>query len=70
MVQSKISQHCFSFGAKLSPENDDPIRSGDYAYFPPQPPGSLLIWGAEWPNLKGLYKENIFMKNYIEFLNK
>ena len=23
------------------------IRSGDYAWFPPQPPGSLVIWGTE-----------------------
>ena len=27
------------------------IRSGDYAQFPPQPPGSLVMWGAEWQNI-------------------
>ena len=26
------------------------IRSGDYAQFPPQTPGSLVMWGAEWQN--------------------
>ena len=25
------------------------IRSGGYAKFPPQPPGSIVLWGAEWP---------------------
>ena len=25
------------------------IRSGDYAQFLPQPPGSLVMWGTEWP---------------------
>ena len=25
------------------------IWSGDYAYIPPQPPVSLVMWGAEWP---------------------
>ena len=29
----------------------DPIRSGDYAWFPPQPPGSLVMWGTEWPKV-------------------
>ena len=24
------------------------MRSGD-ALFPPQPPGSLVLWGTEWP---------------------
>ena len=26
-----------------------PIRSGDNAWFLPQPPGSLVMWGTEWP---------------------
>ena len=32
-----------------------PIKSGDNAEFPPQPPGSLVMWGTEWP------KCNIFI---------
>ena len=32
------------------------IGSGDYAYFPPQPPGSLVISDSV-----GLYKENTFL---------
>ena len=27
------------------------IGSGDYTKFPPQSPGSLVIWGTEWPNI-------------------
>ena len=25
------------------------IRSGDCGWFPPQPPGSLVMWGTEYP---------------------
>ena len=27
------------------------IRSGDYAQFPPQPPGSLVMRGTEWQKI-------------------
>ena len=34
------------------------IRSGDYAWFPAQPPGSLMIGVQDNQNIIGLYKEN------------
>ena len=36
------------------------IGSGEYAYFPPQPPGSLMSWGTVAKNVTGLYKTNTF----------
>ena len=46
------------------------IRSGDYAQFPPQPPGSLVMRGTEWQKKSiGLYKEITFMNDDIKFLN-
>ena len=39
------------------------IRSGDYAQFPPQPPGSLVMWGAEWPKFNMVIQGNYFFMN-------
>ena len=36
------------------------IRSGDYAYFPPQPPGLLVSGVQNGQSLIVLYMENIF----------
>ena len=41
------------------------IKFGDYAYFPSQPPGSLVVWGTEWPKLNLVMQEIFFMNNDI-----
>ena len=33
----------------ITQTNADTIRSGDYALFQSQLPGSLVRWGTEWP---------------------
>ena len=45
----KMLEFQLNFTLKFGPGG--PIRSGDHAYFPPQPPGSLVIWGTEWPKI-------------------
>ena len=37
------------------------IRSGDYAKFPPQPPGSLVMWGTEWPKFNIVKQGKYFL---------
>ena len=36
------------------------IRSGDNAQFPLQPPGSLVVWGTEWPKNEYGYMRKSF----------
>ena len=35
--------------------------AGDYVYSPPQPPGSLVIWGTEWPKLNRIIQRKCFL---------
>ena len=41
------------------------IRSGDYAQFPSQPPGSLVMWGTEWPNFNIVIQGKYFLWTMI-----
>ena len=37
------------------------IKSGDFAQFPPQPPGSLVRWGTEWPKFNSVIQGKYFL---------
>ena len=37
------------------------IRSGNYAWFPPQPSSSLVMWGTEWPKFNMVIKGKYFL---------
>ena len=40
------------------------IRFGDYALFPPQPPGSLVRWGLEWPKFNSVIQGKHFHEQW------
>ena len=42
------------------------IGSGDYTQFPPQPPGSLVIWGTEWPEIS-MTRTSPLLQDHTEY---
>ena len=52
--------HDVTIGCAMNHGTQHTIRCGDYALYPPQPPGSQVRWGTEWPKFDNVLQGNIY----------